>query len=325
MGGLKDKIPVTHWTMWVGSIAIAGIPGFAGFFSKDEILWQAFSSRLGSMALYTIGLTTAAMTAFYMWRMMNMTFYGQSRVAPEVDVHESPPVMTIPLAVLAGGSVLVGWLGTPKVWNLPGFFRAFETWLEPVFANPLLHPVEHAEHNTTTEWGLMGLSVGIAVAGIALARYLYHLRPEVPDSIAASLAPLHKVLSNKWYVDELYDFLFVNGLGKTGGNLLSAFDRRIVDGGVNGAGVVHALRVGDLDVVGHVGDRWRRARRVVLRQAALVPGVHFADGPCAGVRILRGGGSHCVPGVLHRPLTIWTSTYSPSSYSLRWRRSPCCS
>jgi NADH-quinone oxidoreductase subunit L len=84
MGALKDKIPVTHWTMWVGSMAIAGIPGLAGFFSKDEILWQAFSSPQGSTLLWAVGLTTAAMTAFYMWRLMNMTFYGKSRVAPEV-------------------------------------------------------------------------------------------------------------------------------------------------------------------------------------------------------------------------------------------------
>jgi NADH-quinone oxidoreductase subunit L len=82
MGALKDKIPVTHWTMWVGSVAIAGIPGFAGFFSKDEILWQAYSSKQGSNALYAVGLITAGMTTFYMWRLMNMTFYGKSRVAP---------------------------------------------------------------------------------------------------------------------------------------------------------------------------------------------------------------------------------------------------
>src|SRR5450631_457978 len=97
MGDLKNKIPLTYRTMWIGSIAIAGIPGFAGFFSKDEILWQAYSSPLGSIALYAVGLTTAAMTAFYMWRMMNMTFYGTSRVKPEVHVHESPASMTFPL------------------------------------------------------------------------------------------------------------------------------------------------------------------------------------------------------------------------------------
>src|SRR5579884_1565104 len=126
MGALKDKIPVTHWTMWVASLAIAGIPGLAGFFSKDEILWQAYSSPQGSKLLWAIGLATAAMTAFYMWRLMYLTFYGQSRVAPEKHVHESPAVMTVPLMALALGSILAGWLGTPKLWHLGESFRAFE-------------------------------------------------------------------------------------------------------------------------------------------------------------------------------------------------------
>src|SRR5437899_8897733 len=118
MGALKDKIPITHWTMWVGSVAIAGIPGLAGFFSKDEILWQAYSSPQGSTLLWGVGLATAAMTAFYMWRLMNMTFYGKSRVSPEAarQIHESPATMTVPLTVLALGSILAGWLGVPKLW-----------------------------------------------------------------------------------------------------------------------------------------------------------------------------------------------------------------
>jgi len=234
MGGLKNKIPVTHWTMWVGSVAIAGIPGLAGFFSKDEILWQAFSSPKGSQLLWLVGLATAAMTAFYMWRLMNMTFYGKSRVKPEVaaHVHESPSVMTLPLVVLAAGSVLAGWLGTPKLWGLGEAFHTFEHWLEPVFALG----GEASEHPASTEWSLMILSVAIAAAGISLAYYLYSKRPEIPERIYESAKPLHKVLYNKWYVDELYDFLFVNGLGKGGGSVCGEFDRRIVDGGVNGAG-----------------------------------------------------------------------------------------
>jgi NADH-quinone oxidoreductase subunit L len=239
MGALKKKIPVTHWTMWVGSVAIAGIPGLAGFFSKDEILWQTYSSPLGSKALYAVGLTTAAMTAFYMWRLMNMTFYGKSHVKPEVEahIHESPKSMTVPLTLLAIGSVLAGWLGTPKLWNLPEGFRSFETWLEPVFASGV-HEVAHETlgHDTSMEWLLMGLSVMIAVIAIAVARYLYHMKPEIPERVQASCGPLHKCLYNKWYLDEIYDFLFVNGLSKGGGRLLGAFDRNVVDGGVNGAG-----------------------------------------------------------------------------------------
>jgi NADH-quinone oxidoreductase subunit L len=238
MGDLKKKIPITHWTMWVGSVAIAGIPGLAGFFSKDEILWQAFSSPLGSKLLYTVGLTTAAMTAFYMWRMMNMTFYGRSRVRPEVEahIHESPPAMTVPLMLLAIGSVAAGWLGTPKVWGLPVFFRGFETWLSPVFPRVVEETAGEIAHETSMEWMLMGLSVTIAVLGILLARYLYHQRPELPDRLVTKITPLHTTLVHKWYVDEVYEFLFVDGLCKGGGLLLGKFDRKVVDGGVNGAG-----------------------------------------------------------------------------------------
>jgi NADH-quinone oxidoreductase subunit L len=238
MGGLKDKIKITHWTMFVGSVAIAGIPGLAGFFSKDEILWQAFSSPLGGPMLYTVGLTTAAMTAFYMWRLMNMTFYGKSRVKPEVaaHIHESPASMTVPLSLLALGSVLAGWLGTPKLWGLPESFRGFEAWLAPVFSEPAVETAAEKAHETGMEWLLMGVSVTIAVGGILLARYLYHHRPEIPERVLARYPRIHSTLYNKWYVDEIYDYVFVEGLCKKGGLMLGAFDRNVVDGGVNGAG-----------------------------------------------------------------------------------------
>ncbi|HYW43056.1 MAG TPA: NADH-quinone oxidoreductase subunit L [Bryobacteraceae bacterium] len=242
MGALKDKIPITHWTMWVGSVAIAGIPGFAGFFSKDEILWQAFSSPLGSKLLWGVGLATAALTAFYMWRLMNLTFYGKSRVSAEAaaHIHESPRSMTVPLTVLALGSVLAGWLAMPKPWiealNLGEKVRVFEQWLAPSFASAATEAAKEGEHGASLEWLLMGLSVAVAIAGIAVARYFYNTKPEIPDSLEHSFEPLHKVLYNKWYVDEIYDFLFVNGLAKGGGTVLGAFDRDVVDGGVNGAG-----------------------------------------------------------------------------------------
>jgi NADH-quinone oxidoreductase subunit L len=237
MGALKDKIPITHWTMWVGSLAISGIPFLAGFFSKDEILWQAYSSPQGSKLLWFVGLATAGLTAFYMWRLMNMTFYGKSHVAPEAGkhVHESPASMTIPLTLLAIGSALAGWLGTPKLWNLPAGFRAFERWLEPVFASAA-EAVREGAHNASVEWMLMGLSVAVAAAGIAIARYFYHDRPSIPDTLARVFRPLYTLLYNKWYVDEIYDFLFVDGLGKGGGRVCGAFDRDVVDGAVNGAG-----------------------------------------------------------------------------------------
>jgi NADH-quinone oxidoreductase subunit L len=238
MGGLKNKIPITHWTMWVGSVAIAGIPGLAGFFSKDEILWQAYSSPQGSKLLWAIGLATALMTAFYMWRLMNLTFYGKSRVKPEVaaHIHESPASMTVPLTVLAAGTVLAGWLGTPRLWNLGENFHSFERWLEPAFASAAAVAIKEGEHSASIEWTLMGFSVAIAIIGIVVARWFYHHKPEIPDTLEKQLKPLHGLLYHKWYVDQIYDFLFVNGLGKGGGRVLGAFDRTIVDGGVNGAG-----------------------------------------------------------------------------------------
>jgi len=243
MGALKDKIPITHWTMFVGSVAIAGIPGLAGFFSKDEILWQTYSSPIGSKVLYAMGLITAGMTAFYMWRLMYMTFYGKSRVAPEVaaHIHESPPSMTIPLQILAVGSIFAGWLGVPKIWTFfPEKMRLFEAWLAPVFTTEAGHAAtevaEHASHDVPLEWFLMCVSIAIAVIGIVVARVFYHIKPEIPESLGAKFPRGHKVLLNKWYLDEIYDFLFVNGLAKGGGRLLGAFDRNAIDGAVNGAG-----------------------------------------------------------------------------------------
>jgi NADH-quinone oxidoreductase subunit L len=144
--------------------------------------------------------------------------------------------MTVPLVALAAGSVLAGWLGTPKLWGLGETFHAFENWLAPVFGSGVEETASEGAHSGSTEWLLMGLSVAVALAGIALARWLYHLRPEIPDRLESSFRPAHRLLYNKWYVDELYDFLFVNGLGKGGGRVASAFDQAVVDGGVNGAG-----------------------------------------------------------------------------------------
>ncbi len=238
MGGLKDKIPVTFRTMFIGSLAIAGIPGLAGFFSKDEILWQTYSSPQGSTALYVVGLLTAALTAFYMWRMMFMTFYGRPRMDEHTaaHIHESPRTMTVPLVLLAAGSALAGWIGVPRLWSfLPEAFRAFELWLEPVVPS-IAAAAEAAHHEAGLEWTLMLLSVAVALAGIWVARRFYLERPELPEALARSAPGLYNALSNKWYVDDAYNRLFVEGLAKGGGSALARFDSRVVDGGVNGAG-----------------------------------------------------------------------------------------
>jgi NADH-quinone oxidoreductase subunit L len=183
---------------------------------------------------------TAGLTAFYMWRLMNLTFYGKSRVSPEVEahIHESPKTMTVPLIVLAAGSVVAGWIGVPKLWTAFGDqFRLFEHWLMPVFAS-VSHEAGHHEgaHDVGIEWILMGLSVAIAIIGISIARYFYHHRPEIPDRLEAAVRPLHSLLAHKWYVDELYDLVFVNGFGKGLGRIFARFDQHVIDGGVNGAG-----------------------------------------------------------------------------------------
>src|SRR5277367_207654 len=243
MGDLRERTPTTFWTMFIGAVAIAGIPGLAGFFSKDEILWQTYSSPIGSKVLYSMGLITAGMTAFYMWRLMYMTFYGTSRVAPEVaaKIHESPRSMTIPLEVLAVGSIVAGWVGIPKIWTIfPESVRYFEQWLFPVFSNGALKEAAeesaNASHDVGFEWLLMIVSVTIAVAGIYIARVWYKIKPEIPERLGARFPMAHKTLLNKWYLDEIYDFLFVNGLSKGGGRALGVFDRNVIDGAVNGAG-----------------------------------------------------------------------------------------
>jgi NADH-quinone oxidoreductase subunit L len=237
MGGIKDKIPVTFRTMFIASLAIAGIPGLAGFFSKDEILWQAWSSPLGSKALWIVGFATAAMTAFYMWRLMFMTFYGTPRMDERTlhHVHESPKSMTVPLTVLAGGSIVAGWIGMPKVFGENGFMQALEHWLAPVFAKghaAAREAASHgAHHDTTMEWILMGLSVGVALGGIFMAKSLFFRGGNIELRTGG---PLYPALLNKWYVDEIYNFLFVRGLTIRGGGRMAQFDSQIVDGGVNG-------------------------------------------------------------------------------------------
>ena len=234
MGGLKGKIPVTFTTMFIASLAIAGIPGLAGFFSKDEIIWQTYSSPLGSRFLTVVGLITAAMTAFYMWRLMFLTFYGQGRMDERTrqHVHESPRTMTVPLMVLAAGSALAGWLGVPKLFGLPAFFQSFEHWLEPVFepVNTIARDgAEHAGH--AAEMFLMGVSIVLALGGIYVARYVY-LKLRADQRPTGGL--LYPVLYNKWYVDEIYDLVFVRGLSLGGGAACARFDSGVVDGGVNG-------------------------------------------------------------------------------------------
>jgi NADH-quinone oxidoreductase subunit L len=240
MGALRHKIPWTYRFFLIAALAIVGAPPLAGFFSKDEILWQAWSNpEHGWWLLWLIGFITAGMTAFYMWRLVFLTFFGQSRVAHEVEhhIHESPQVMLIPLGVLAGLAIVGGWIGWPQ--SLLGSNR-FEHWLAPVFERQAvpLDGIAAEPHFEAAEYALMALAIALAAAGIALAYYLYVRRPEKSAQLQVQLQPVHTLLLNKYYVDELYSAVFVEGpvMGKQLAGALSGFDARVVDGGVNGAG-----------------------------------------------------------------------------------------
>ncbi len=256
MGDLRERIPTTFWTMAVATAAIAGIPPLAGFFSKDEILWQAYMSESGAIhVLWLIGFATALMTAFYMGRLIFLTFYGQPRMSHEVEhhIHESPKSMTVPLVVLAIGSIVAGWLGVPH--SLLGSNR-FEKFLQPVFAKEarvmqaeepaqLAAGEKEEERTDPMEYALMILSVCAAVVGLGLAYRSYAKAvKDYPEPIAAKAPPLYTVLFNKWFVDEAYDYAFTGRrtlgdvrLGAMGaGEASSWFDNKVIDGSVNGAG-----------------------------------------------------------------------------------------
>ena len=233
MGALKNKIPVTFWTMFVGTLAIAGTPFLAGFFSKDEILWKAFSSNQGHVLLWLLGAAVAGMTAFYMFRLIFMTFFGESRVDHHTEhhIHESPRSMTVPLIILAIGSVVAGYVGFPA-WL--GGNNAFEKFLDPVF-EPL--PIPHgpeAEYSHLAEAGMAAASVAIALIGFGLAYSKYCKRSWEQQREIRQYGSLYPVFLNKYYVDEGYDFLFVNQ-AKDAGTGLWKFDAVVVDGAVNGS------------------------------------------------------------------------------------------
>ncbi len=267
MGGLKKKLPATHAVMLIGCVAIAGIPPLAGFFSKDEILWSAFKVGGYGRVLWGLGAVTAAMTAFYMFRLYHLTFSGGFRGTEEQahHLHESPFVMVGPLWALAAGSVLAGFLGVPyALGHYVGVGNFIEHWLEPAFepaqaALAQVFPAAAPEHST--EYLLMLFSIGVAVAGIALATWIYKGGPQGAQGLATSLAPAHRVLLNKYWVDELYGAVFVRGVALGGGQAMHAMDRFVIDGGDGqvrpGLGVNGAAWV-SRDLLARFSDLWDR-------------------------------------------------------------------
>ena len=270
MGGLRKKTPITYWTTFIACLAIAGVPGFSGFFSKDEILWMAFSKYHGSYAIWfwAIGAITAGMTAFYMFRMFFSTFHGECRADEEVKhhIHESPKVMTVPLMILAVLSLIGGYVGVPA---LLGGSNHIEKWLEPVFGHHAAPASAHAGGfnlistafassggaegaSHAMEMQLMIGAVIIGLLGIFIAWLFYVKNPNLPKKFVEKFHGLFTLVHNKYYVDELYGFIFVRGLLKFGKFCKDFFDEMIIDGIVNGvasllggiAGIIRRVQTG---------------------------------------------------------------------------------
>ena len=258
MGALKSKIKITHVVFIIGSLALAGIFPFAGFFSKDEILWSSYNASPLGRALWVLGVAGAFMTAFYSFRLIYLTFYGKSRVDHDVEhhVHESPRVMTIPLMILAFFSVTIGFIGMPIIAH----GNLFGEYLAPLFPH-----VEHAAGESHwLELGLMAFSVAVAAAGIRLAYGLYVKNTAVPDRIADRFKGAYTLLLNKYKVDELYNYLFVDGLiHKVAKVLYTIGDVKIIDGAVNGVA----------RLIGGASERGRKFQTGYIQQYAFTMGL----------------------------------------------------
>ena len=266
MGGLRSYIPWTFLTMGIATLAIAGIPPFAGFWSKDEILWKAYSSPHGSWVFWLIGVITAFITSFYMFRLLFLTFFGDYHGA-QVDAHghgsnshgaddhdhgephESPMVMLAPLMILAILSAIGG---------LVGIGNRFEHFLEPVFGTGVAEAAGEAA-SRGTEFLLMGVSITVAVLGFILAYVLYVSKPYLPQKIADSLGSLYQTVLDKYYIDELYAKLFVKPLVDGSTTILwQGVDRKVIDDTVNNAA----------DGARHVSDEVRHMQSGNLRSYA---------------------------------------------------------
>jgi NADH-quinone oxidoreductase subunit L len=240
MGGLRRHLPVTYGTFLVATLAIAGVPGLSGFFSKDEILWKAFGAdnpyHLGGPVFWLVGTVAAGLTAFYMFRLVFLAFFGEARYDAHTaeHVHESPRVMTVPLVALGVLSVVGGYVGIPKVLSLGADLNVFEHYLAP--ALPGAGHAAAAGHHAGLELGLMAAALGVAGFGIYLAYRFYRVAPAIPARLAARFPALATLLENKYYVDEMYDRFVVRPCVRTC-EALRTFDGKVVDGFVNGAGV----------------------------------------------------------------------------------------
>ena len=233
MGGLREKLPVSYWTFLIATLTIAGFPPLSGFFSKDEILWQAFSQ--GHWLLWFVAFAAAGLTGFYMFRLLFLTFWGTCRAEEKVrsKIHESPLVMTVPLVILAVLSVVGGIVGIPEAL---GGSNDFHHWLAPMLANENgTLPVEPGRHySPSVEYLLIVLSVAVALCGIFTAWWFYIRKPETARNLAERMPISYQLLSNKYYVDEIYNILIVQPIKLISTYILwKIFDVGVIDGLVN--------------------------------------------------------------------------------------------
>jgi NADH-quinone oxidoreductase subunit L len=229
MGGLKKHMPVTYWVFILATLSITGIPGFAGFFSKDEILWRAYLGGDLGKFLWFLGALAALLTAFYSWRLIYLTFHGTFRGTEEQEhhIHESPPVITVPLMFLAVGAVAAGWVGIPPIFMEHG--DRIGEFLAPVLG----HPEGHGTH--AQEYFVLGVSIFVAVAGLFIAFIMYLKKTDLPEKLASMFRPVHNLLFNKYYIDELYSKTIIQPVMKGAEKvILGFFDKIIIEGIVNG-------------------------------------------------------------------------------------------
>jgi NADH-quinone oxidoreductase subunit L len=277
MGGLKRELPVSYWTFLIGALAISGVPGLAGFFSKDEIFYRTFAG--GHYLLWTVGIITSLLTATYMFRAVFLAFHGPKprpeempppahpeeeepvamhHLHPHPDevtvkgphpdphraasvpahLHDAPPAMAIVLILLAVGSVVAGYIGVPAAL---GGGNRIEHFLEPSFHAPNApHAEAHAEeHHLATELALMGVSAGVAVAGVGLAVFFFLRRRDAAEAMSRRFSGIYRVLLGKYFVDELYDAVFVRPVKRVSEQTMwRRVDAGLIDAAVNGAGEV---------------------------------------------------------------------------------------
>ncbi len=235
-GGLRKYMPRTAVTFLIAALAISGIPPLSGFFSKDEILWKSIAN--GSVVYWIIGTFTALLTAFYMFRLYFLAFEGKERFKHDKHPHESPSVMTIPLMVLAGLSIIGGFIGIPELFS-GEHGNKFENWLAPIFEGAEKKLAFYNSYTHTTEIILMSVTIVGAIGAILLARYIYLKKPSIASNTAKSFKGVYNLLLNKYFVDEVYDAAVVNPIKKTSESFLwKIADNKIIDGVVNGVAVL---------------------------------------------------------------------------------------